>query len=76
MGYGYDLKPMLGLGYKEMSGVLKGACALEEAVELMKRNTRHYAKRQLTWFRKDTDTKWFKPSEKKNILESVSLFLA
>jgi tRNA dimethylallyltransferase len=76
MGYGYDLKPMLGLGYKEMSGHLLGARTLEEAVELIKRNTRHYAKRQLTWFRKDTDTKWFKPSEKKNILESVSLFLA
>lgn len=76
MGYGYDLKPMLGLGYKEMSGYLKGAHTLEEAVMLIKRNTRHYAKRQLTWFRKDTDTKWFNPSEKKNISETVARFLA
>lgn len=76
MGYGYDLKPMLGLGYKEMSGVLTGTRTLEEAVELIKRNTRHYAKRQLTWFRKDTDTKWFKPSEKKNIPDALNRFLA
>lgn len=76
MGYGYDLKPMLGLGYKEMSGYLNGAHEFEEAVELIKRNTRHYAKRQLTWFRKDTDTKWFKPSEKQNIIDAASRFLA
>lgn len=76
MGYGYDLKPMLGLGYKEMSGYINGVHALEQAVELIKRNTRHYAKRQLTWFRKDTDTKWFKPSEKQNIIDAAGRFLA
>lgn len=76
MGYGYDLKPMLGLGYKEMSGYINGVHTLEETVELIKRNTRHYAKRQLTWFRKDTDTKWFKPSEKQNIIDAAGRFLA
>jgi tRNA dimethylallyltransferase len=75
-GYGYDLKPMCGLGYKEMSGFLRGEYPLEEAVRLIKRNTRHYAKRQLTWFRKDPDIKWFNPSEKKNIIEAVARFLS
>ncbi len=75
-GYGYDLKPMRGLGYKEMCDFLAGSCQLEEAVELIKRNTRHYAKRQLTWFRKDTSIKWFNPSEKKEISEAIRRFLA
>jgi len=76
MGYGYDLKPMCSLGYKEMSGYLNGAHQLEEAVRLIKRNTRHYAKRQITWFRKDTAIKWFNPSEKKNISEAAGRFLS
>lgn len=76
MGYAYDLKPMCGLGYKEMSGYLNGAHPFDEAIRLMKRNTRHYAKRQLTWFRKDTGIRWFKPAEKKNISEAVSRFLS
>jgi tRNA dimethylallyltransferase len=76
MGFGYDLKPMCGLGYKEMSGFLKGEYPFEEAVRLMKRNTRHYAKRQLTWFRKDIATRWFIPSERKEISEAVERFLA
>jgi tRNA dimethylallyltransferase len=75
MGYGYDLKPMCGLGYKEMSGFLNGEYPLEEAVRLIKRNTRHYAKRQLTWFRKDPDIKWFNPSEIKDIIDAVGRVL-
>jgi len=46
------------LGYKELFGFLKGEYSLEEAKELIKRNTRRYAKRQLTWFRKDKDIEW------------------
>lgn len=75
MGYASDLKPMCGLGYKEMSGYLNGEFPFDEAVGLMKRNTRHYAKRQLTWFRKDTGTKWFKPSQKNDLLKTVEGFL-
>jgi tRNA dimethylallyltransferase len=76
MGFGYDLKPMCGLGYKEMAGFLKGEYPFEEAVRLMKRNTRHYAKRQLTWFRKDIATRWFSPSERKEISVAIERFLA
>jgi tRNA dimethylallyltransferase len=50
---------MKGIGYKEIIAFLKGEYALEEAVALIKQNTRNYAKRQLTWFRRYGDIKWF-----------------
>lgn len=53
------------LGYKEISGYIKGEYSLEEAKELLKRNTRHYAKRQLTWFRKEENAVWVKVGAKK-----------
>ena len=46
------------LGYKEMIWYLKGFVSYEEAVRILKRDTRHYAKRQLSWFRKDSRIKW------------------
>lgn len=46
------------LGYKEVSDYIKGKCSLEKAKELLKKNTRHYAKRQLTWFRKEEGARW------------------
>ncbi|MBI4948960.1 MAG: tRNA (adenosine(37)-N6)-dimethylallyltransferase MiaA [Deltaproteobacteria bacterium] len=70
-GFGWDLKPMLGLGYKEMSMFLRGERTLPEAIELLKRNTRRYAKRQMTWFKGDQAVRWFSPEEKDKIFESV-----
>ncbi len=58
MGYSRDLVFMKGLGYKEMIEYIYGETSLEEAVEILKRNTRRYAKRQLTWFRKDKRIYW------------------
>ncbi|NLY43969.1 MAG: tRNA (adenosine(37)-N6)-dimethylallyltransferase MiaA [Clostridiaceae bacterium] len=58
MGYSRDLVSMKGLGYKEMIEYIYGETSLEEAVEILKRNTRRYAKRQLTWFRKDKRIYW------------------
>ena len=49
---------MQGLGYKEILDYLDGKCSLTEAVYILKRNTRHFAKRQLTWFRRERDVKW------------------
>ncbi len=49
---------MQGLGYKEILAYLEGDMTLEEAVELLKRDTRHFAKRQLTWFRREQDVIW------------------
>lgn len=74
-GYHSGLKPMRGLGYKEMTGFIEGEYAFEEAVRLIKRNTRHYAKRQMTWFRKDPEIRWFNPADKNCIIGLVRGFL-
>ena len=49
---------MQGLGYKELFPYLEGMCTLDEAVNTIKRDTRHFAKRQLTWFRREKDVTW------------------
>lgn len=53
-----DMVSMQGLGYKEILDYLEGLCTLEEAVYVLKRDTRHFAKRQLTWFRRERDVTW------------------
>jgi tRNA dimethylallyltransferase len=58
MGYDRSLVSMQGIGYKEMFAYLDGECTLEQAVEEIKKNTRHFAKRQLTWFRREQDVRW------------------
>lgn len=50
---------MQGLGYKEILSYLNGECTLSEAVSVLKRDTRHFAKRQLTWFKRERDVLWF-----------------
>ena len=57
-GYTKDMVSMQGLGYKEILDYLNGECTLEEAVYILKRDTRHFAKRQLTWFRRERDVIW------------------
>lgn len=57
-GYKKELVSMQGLGYKEMLDYLDGIYTLEEAVEIIKRDTRHFAKRQLTWFRRERNVEW------------------
>jgi len=57
-GYGRDIGSMKGLGYKQMAGYLAGDYDYEEAVRRLKRDTRHFAKRQLTWFRKEPGMMW------------------
>ena len=58
MGYHRDMVSMQGLGYKEILDYLDGKCTLEEAIYILKRETRHFAKRQLTWFRREKDVIW------------------
>jgi tRNA dimethylallyltransferase len=58
-GYDKNLNALNTVGYKEIIQHLDGMISLERAVELIKRNTRHYAKRQMTWFRKDERIHWF-----------------
>jgi tRNA dimethylallyltransferase len=57
-GYREDLPSMRGLGYRQMAGYLKGRYSLEGAIALIKRDTRRYAKRQMTWFRKEPHVRW------------------
>lgn len=59
------------VGYRELFEYFDGNCSFEEAVELVKRNSRRYAKRQLTWFRRDVNTAWFNPSDLDAILEYI-----
>ncbi|MGB9597244.1 MAG: tRNA (adenosine(37)-N6)-dimethylallyltransferase MiaA [Candidatus Poribacteria bacterium] len=74
--YDRNLPSMNCLGYKELLAYLDGKCSFESAVELIKRNTRHYAKRQLTWFRKDKRIKWIDlstcPSPESFIIDSIN----
>lgn len=58
MGYGKELISMQGLGYKEIIKYLEGIYTLDEAIDIIKRDTRRFAKRQLTWFRKDKRIYW------------------
>lgn len=59
-GYAEEIERLRSLGYREIAAYLRGEIPLDEAVELMKRNTRRYAKRQLTWFRADPRVQWLK----------------
>lgn len=59
------------VGYSEIFGYLAGEYDWEEAVRLLKRNSRRYAKRQLTWFRKDPGFKWFEPTQENEIMQYI-----
>lgn len=61
------------VGYKELFEYLEGAISLEKAVDQIKTNTRQYAKRQMTWFKKDEEMKWFAPSQAGEIIRSIGL---
>ena len=63
MGYTKDMISMQGIGYKEIIKYLEGEYELDEAIEIIKRDSRRYAKRQLTWFRRYNDAKWFNLDE-------------
>ena len=63
MGIEPQMTSMQGLGYREMIGYLSGEYDLDRAIYLIKRNTRHFAKRQLTWFRREKDVIWVDKSE-------------
>ncbi len=63
MGCHKGMVSMQGLGYKEILAYLEGETTLEEAVEILKRDTRHFAKRQLTWFRREREVIWVNKNE-------------
>lgn len=61
-GYDSSLVSMQGLGYKELIPYLQKKCTLDEAIYVLKRDTRHFAKRQLTWFRRERNVRWLDKS--------------
>ena len=58
-GYNKEMQALKAIGYKEIIAMCEGRLSRTEAVALLKKNTRHFAKRQLTWFRRDPNIRWF-----------------
>lgn len=75
-GYSEYLNSLNTVGYKEIISYLKGSITLERAVELIKRNTRRFAKRQLTWFTKDERIKWFDITDIKDFHKITNKIMA
>lgn len=74
--YGYkDLNALNTVGYKEFFECFEGKTTKDIAVELIKRNSRRYAKRQMTWWAKDKEIRWFNPEKKKDIFEYLSNYV-
>ncbi len=78
-GYISSMVSMQGLGYKEIFAYLDGLCSLEEAVCRIKRDTRHFAKRQVTWFKREKDVVWIDKKacnyDEKKILDTMLGYL-
>ena len=74
-GHGPHLKSMQALGYRHMVQYLLDGAELAEVLRTMKRDTRRYAKRQMTWFRRDQEIHWFHPGEESDIARLVGQFL-
>ena len=66
-----ELNALQTVGYREMFDYFDGKITLDEAIELIKRNSRRYAKRQMTWFRRDTEIVWFAPDKLNDIIEHI-----
>ena len=66
-----NLNALNTVGYKEMFACFDGTWSLEEAIERLKGNTRRYARKQLTWFKKDPSVKWFSPDDKEEIIKYI-----
>ena len=76
-GFDLDLKPLRSVGYRQMGQVLRGVQGMDDAMEEMKQETRHLAKRQLTWFRRDGEIRWFHPERQSKEIElTVARFLS
>lgn len=70
-GYDWNLTALKAIGYKELRPYLNGEASLEEVLNILKQNTRHFAKRQMTWFRKDERIHWIEMNEERSLDEFV-----
>jgi tRNA dimethylallyltransferase len=75
MGYSEQLRPMQAIGYRHMADFIYGRTDWDEIIELLKRDTRRFAKRQLTWFRKDKEMIWRAPDAVGGVMTMVRDFL-
>jgi tRNA dimethylallyltransferase len=76
MGYSEDLKSMQSIGYRQIVDYIRNRLSLEDAVRMMKRDTRRYAKRQFTWFRADPEMVWLGPEQIEMMIQRIERFLA
>jgi len=75
MGYQDDLKSMQSIGYRHLIDFIKGRCSWNETMRTLKRDTRRYAKRQLTWFKADPEIVWREPGQLREIRQLIRKFL-
>jgi tRNA dimethylallyltransferase len=75
MGYSEDLKSMQSIGYRHLVDFIKGRSSWDETLRTLKRDTRRYAKRQLTWFKADPEMVWREPGQLEEILGLIKNFL-
>lgn len=78
MGYTKNMVSMQGIGYKEIFDYLDNKCTIEETKEIIKQSSRHYAKRQLTWFRRDENIHWVevdKFESFKDIIQNITKYI-
>lgn len=76
LGYGPSLNSMKGLGYRELMAYLMGNLDFHEAVEMIKRNTRRFAKRQMTWFRAEKNVHWHVIESERDLIELAEAMAA
>jgi len=75
MGYSDDLKSMQSIGYRHLIDFIKGRCSWDETLRTLKRDTRRYAKRQLTWFKTEPEIVWKEPGQLREICQLIKKFL-
>jgi tRNA dimethylallyltransferase len=75
MGYSATLKPLQSLGYKHIVKYIKDSFPLDDALRIIKRDTRHFAKRQMTWFGKDHEIVWLSPADMDDMRMRIDKFL-
>ncbi len=77
MGFGKGLKPMHSIGYSQINQYLDGEVTFDKAIELIKRDTKRLAKRQMTWLRRDKDIHWYQiPEDLDKLMDAVKVFLS
>ena len=74
-GYSPRLKSMQAIGYRHIIDYLNGGWGLDEAIRVILKDTRRYAKRQFTWFRADKDAHWVDPENRQGIIDKAFTFI-